>query len=171
MFPGRVHVKFHNSGCIPLSTFPRNGHNMALLWPKDGPHMILLIGSSWIIINVSRAAPYQIWKFWVYPVSLFSRNDRTLAFLWPKYGPYMVLQIGSSWILIIVPRDVLCQISYCWVYPVAPFPRNGQIWPFMAKAWSSPGPSNWFFLNLYQYAQGWFMPNFTLLGLSCSPPS
>ena len=34
----------------------------------------------------------------------------------------------------------------------------------MAKTWSSHGPSNWFFLNLNQYAQGCFMPNFTLLG-------
>ena len=38
MFPGIVHAKFHESGCIPLSTFPRNGQNMALLCPKHGPH-------------------------------------------------------------------------------------------------------------------------------------
>ena len=28
MFPGMVHAKFHNSGYIPKSPFPRNGQNM-----------------------------------------------------------------------------------------------------------------------------------------------
>ena len=33
----------------------------------------------------------------------------------------------------------------------------------MAKTWSSHGPSNWFFLNLNQCAQGCSMPNFRVL--------
>ena len=28
MCQGRLHAKFHNSGCIPKSPFPRNGQNM-----------------------------------------------------------------------------------------------------------------------------------------------
>ena len=41
--------------------------------------------------------------------------------------------------------------------------------PFLAKIWSSHCPSNWFFLNLNQFAQECSMLNFTLLGLSCCP--
>ena len=55
--------------CSPLS---RNGQNMALLWPKNGPHMVLPIGSSWIIINVPWYAPCQISQFRVYPIVPFS---------------------------------------------------------------------------------------------------
>ena len=40
------------------------------------------------------------------------------------------------------------------------FPKNGQN---MSLLWPKHGPSNWFFLNLNQYAQGCPMPNFTLL--------
>ena len=143
--------------------------------------MVLKIGSSWILINVPRDVPCQILHCWVYPVAPFLKWPK-YGLLWSKHGPHMVLKIGSSWILINVPRDVPCQISHCLIYPVAPFPRNGQnkallwpkhgqhmVWPFMAKTWSSPGPWNWFFLNLNQCAQGCSMPNFTLLGVSCSP--
>ena len=83
---------------------------------------------------------------------------------WPKHGHHMVLKIGSSWIFINLPRDVPCQISHCCMYPLAPLPRNGQIWPKHV-------PSNWVFLNLNHCAQGCSMPNFTLLGLSCTPLS
>ena len=41
----------------------------------------------------------------------------------------------------------------------------------MAQTWSSHGPSNWFFLNHNQYAQGCSMPNFTILGVSYGPLS
>merc|ERR1712114_4390 len=61
--PGILHAKFPNSGCIPLSPFPRNGQNMALLWPKHGPHIVLQIGSSLIIINMPWDAPCQISQF------------------------------------------------------------------------------------------------------------
>ena len=39
----------------------------------------------------------------------------------------------------------------------------------MAKTWSSHGPSNFFFLNHIQWAQGCSMPNFTFLGVSHGP--
>ena len=120
MCPGMLHAKFHNSRCIPLSPFPRNVQNMALLWPKYGPHMVLKISSSWIIINVPREAPCKISQFRVYPIVLFSKK-------WPKYGP------------------------------------------FIAKTWSSHGTSNWFFLNHNQWAQGWPLSNYTILGVSHSP--
>ena len=41
--------------------------------------------------------------------------------------------------------------------------------PFMAKTWSSHGPSNLFFLNDNQRAQGCSITNFTILGVSHSP--
>ena len=44
-----------------------------------------------------------------------------------------------------------------------------KYYPFMAKTWSSYGPSNWFFLNHNQCFQGWSMTNFTILGVSHSP--
>merc|ERR1711954_204191 len=40
---GILHAKFQNSRCIPPSPFPRNGQKMALLWPKQGPQMLLYI--------------------------------------------------------------------------------------------------------------------------------
>ena len=106
---------------------------------------------------------------WVYPVATFPWNGQNMALFWPKYGPHMVIKIASSWILINAPRDFLCQFSHCWGYSVAPFPRDGKIWPFIAKTWSSQGPSNGFFLNLNQCPKGCSMPNFTLLAKSCSP--
>ena len=84
----------------------------------------------------------------------------------------MVLQIGSSWIIINVPREAPCQISQFWVYPIVPssskWPKYG---PFMAKTWSSHGPSYCFFLNYNQSAQGCSVPNFTILGVSYGPLS
>ena len=44
-----------------------------------------------------------------------------------------------------------------------------KICPFMAKTWSSYGPSNWFFLNHNQWAPGCLRPNFTILDVSLSP--
>ena len=38
--PGRLHAKFHYTGSIPS---PRTGQNVALFWPKHGPHMVLQI--------------------------------------------------------------------------------------------------------------------------------
>ena len=121
IWPGMLHAKFHNSGCIPLSPFPRKGQNMALLWPKDGPHMVLQINSSWIIINVAMEAPCQISQFWVYPIPPFFRNGQNMALSWPIHGPHVFLQIASSSVLINVPRDAPCQISQFWVYPTVPF--------------------------------------------------
>ena len=45
---------------VSCSPFPKYGQNMALLWPKLGPHMVLQVVFSWIIINVPRNAPCQI---------------------------------------------------------------------------------------------------------------
>ena len=39
----------------------------------------------------------------------------------------------------------------------------------MAKTWFSPGPSNGFFLNHNQCAQGCFMPSVIILGVSHGP--
>ena len=128
--------------------------------------MVFQIGSTSILINVPRDVPCQILHCGVYPVVPFPRNGQKNGPLWQRHGSHMVLKVGSSWISINVPRDVPCKISHCWVYPVAPFPRNG--WN-MALLWPKHGPSNWYFLNLNHCAQGCSIPNFTLLGLSCSP--
>ena len=142
---------------------------MTTLLPKHDPHMVLQMGCSWILINVPRDAPFQI-SLLAKSCSPFPRNGHNVALLWPKLGPHIVLQINSSWILINVPMDAPCQTSQFWVYPIVHFswkwPKYG---PFMAKPWSSHGPSNWFFLNHNQCAQGCSMPNFTFLGVSHSP--
>ena len=80
---------------------------VALLWQKDGPHIVLKFGSSWILIKVPRNVQCKISHCWVYPLSPFPRNGQDMAL----YGQEMVLQIDSSWILINVPRDAPCQIS------------------------------------------------------------
>ena len=116
---------------------PRYGKNIITLLPKHGPHIVLKMGSSWILINVPRDAPCQISLCWLNPVAPFPRNGHNVALLWPKHGPYMVLKMGSSWTSISVPRDVPCQILHCWVYPVVPFPKNGKN---MALLWPKHGP-------------------------------
>ena len=80
--PRDVPCKISHCLVYPVAPFPRNGQNMALLWPKNGPHLVLQIGSSWIIINLPREAPCQISQFWVYPIVPSSWK-------WPKYGPFM----------------------------------------------------------------------------------
>ena len=110
-----------------VAPFPRNDQNLALLRPKHGPHMVLQIGSSQILIIVPRYIPCQISHCWVYPVAPFPKNGQNMALLWPKHGPHMVLQIGSSWILINVPRDAPCQISGSW----------HQYWQIFSTFWLS----------------------------------
>ena len=139
------HAIYHIAGSIlwpPLlemaKTWPFYGQYMVHtwsgpLWPKHGPHLVLEIGSSWILINVPGDVPCQISHCWVYPVVPFLKNGQNMALLWQKHGPHMVFQIGSSWILINVPRDVLSQISHCWVYPVAPFPGNVKNMDFFGQ--------------------------------------
>ena len=150
-----------------LAPFPRNGQNMAILWPKHDPHMILQMGSFLILILVPKDVPCQISHCWVYPVAPFPRNSQNVALLWQKHGLHKVLQVGCSWILVIVTRDVSCKSSHCWVYPVAPFPKNGQNMALcgqnMVLIWS--------FMNDDQCAEGFLMPNFTILGVCHSPLS
>ena len=147
-----LHAKFHIAGFILYPPFLE----MDKIWPfmaKHGPHLVLKISSSWILIHMPRDDPCQISHCWVYPVFPFFRNGQNIALyvqnivltgnitlLWPKHGPHKVPKIGPSCIWINMPRDVPCQISHLWVYPVAPFPRNGQLWPFTAKTRSSRGP-------------------------------
>ena len=141
-------------------------------WPKHGPHLVLKIGSSWNLKNVPKDVPFQISHCWVYPKAHFPKNSHNMTLLWQKHGPNMILHIGSSWNLIDEPMTAPCQFSQFRVYSIFPFswkwPKYG---PFIAKTWSSHGPSIWFFLNINQCAQGCSLPNFTLLGVSCSPLS
>ena len=79
--------------CSPLL---RNDQNMALLMPNHGPHMVLPVGSSGILVIVPRDVPCQSSHCWVYPVAPFPRNGQNMALLSPKKGPHKVLHIGSS---------------------------------------------------------------------------
>ena len=68
---------------------------MTLLGPKHGPHIILQIVSSLIIINVPRDAPFQISQFLVCPIvplTLFLE----MAKIWPFYGQNMVLTLSQK---------------------------------------------------------------------------
>ena len=65
---------------VSCNPFHRNGQNMALLWAKHGPHMVLQIGSSWILINVPRDVPCQITHCWVYHVAPIPRYGQTRPF-------------------------------------------------------------------------------------------
>ena len=136
---------------------------MALLWPKCGPHMVLKISSSWIIINVPRDAPSKISQFRVYPIVLSSKK-------WPKYGPFMAKK-GSShgpsnWFFL---HDNQCAQGGSMPNFTILGVSHSPLCLEMAKTWSSPGPSNWFFLNHNQCAQGCSMPNFPILVVSHCP--
>ena len=92
--PSDVTSQISQCWVYPVAPFPRNGQNLALLWPKHGPHMILLIGSSWILIIVPSDAPCRISLCWVNPVSPFPRYGQIGPFMaktWPSHGP-------SNWI-------------------------------------------------------------------------
>ena len=166
---GMLHIKFHMVKCMLKSPFLE----MSKSWHFYGPNMVLRISSLWVLINVPRDASSQISHCWVYLIAYPARNVQIIALLCPKHGLRFFFPIGSFWVLMSVPRDASCHISHYWVYPVARLARNVKImahlWPkrpFMALTWPIHGPSNLFFLILNQSAQGCFMPNFTLLGVS-----
>ena len=50
-------------------------------WPKQGSHMVLNIGSFWILINIIRDVPCQISNCWVYPWTSFPRCGHVLSVL------------------------------------------------------------------------------------------
>ena len=147
---------------------------MAKIWPFYGQIMVLMWSFTLFFPESYSMCPGMLHAKFHYsgciPLYPFPRFGQNMALLWPQDVPHMVLQICSSWILINVPREAPCKISQFWVYPIVPFsqkwPKYG---PFMAKTWSSHGPSYWFFLNHNQCAQGCSMPNFTILGVSHSP--
>ena len=71
---------------------------MAKIWPfmeKQGPHMVLKIGSSLILIIVLRDVQCQISHCWVYPVIPFLRNGQTVPF----YGQKMVPTLSFKLVL------------------------------------------------------------------------
>ena len=157
---------------------------MTTLLPKYGPQMVLQMGSSWISTIVPRDVTRQISHCWVFPVAPLPKNGQNMALLWqnmvhtwsspswPKHGLHLVLKIGSTWILINMPRDVPYQISHSRVYPVVPFLKNGQNMALLIPKHGCHmvvqiGSK----LNHNHCAQRCSVPNFTLLGLSCSPLS
>ena len=149
---GTPHAKFYNTGWFmkpPFLELPKIWPFMAKTLYSHGPKNCFFLNLN----QCDQGCSMPNFTLLDLSCSPHSYNWPKYGPSWPKYGPHMVLQIGSSWILIIVPRDVPCQSSHCWVYPVALF------------------PSNWFFLNLNHCVQGCYTPNFTLLGLSYSPPS
>ena len=143
----------------PIVPFPRNGQNMPLLWPKQGPHMVLQIvffenhnqyaqgglhgRSNWFFLtHIQCAQGSSMPNYTILGVS-HSPLFIEMAKIWPFYGQSMVLKISSSWIIINVPREAPCKISQFRVYPIVPFSQKGPKYgPFMAKTWSPNGPSN-----------------------------
>merc|ERR1711954_307808 len=85
-----------------LAPFPTYGQNMALLWLKHCPHMVLQIGSSSISINLLRDVPCQISHCWVYPVAPSPRNRK----IWPFYWQNMVFT--CSLILVFLESQSMC---------------------------------------------------------------
>ena len=56
---------------------------------KNAPHIVLLIGSCWIFINVPRDVTCQISHCWVYPVAPFPRNGQNMTLMaktWSIHG-------------------------------------------------------------------------------------
>ena len=82
------------SHCVvyPLALFPRNGKNMALLWPKHGP-------SNWFFLNKNQCAQEcskpNFTNLGVSKSSLFIE----MAKIWPFYGQNMVLTWSSKLVL------------------------------------------------------------------------
>ena len=70
-----------------------------------------------------------------------------------------------SWVMAPKPFDCLLLVLQLGPSWKGKWPKYS---PFMAKTWTSHGPSHCFFLNHNQYAQGCSMPNFTILGVSHS---
>ena len=97
--PRDVSCQISHCWVYNLAQFPKDSQNMAIygqnmvhtwsgpLWPKHGPHLVLKIGSSWILINVPRNVLCQFSHNWMYPVVLFLRNGQNMAL----YGQNMVL--------------------------------------------------------------------------------
>ena len=52
---------YQTSHCwvYPVAPSPRNGQNMAILWPKHDPQMVLKIKSCLILIPVPRDVPAE----------------------------------------------------------------------------------------------------------------
>ena len=120
---------------------------MSKSWPFYSPHMLLLIGSSWVLMCLGM---FHI-KFHMVKCMLKS-PFLEMSKSWHFYGPNMVLRISSLWVLINVPRDASSQISHCWVYLVAYPARNVQImallWPKHGLRIFFPIGSSWVLINL-----------------------
>merc|ERR1711954_553066 len=92
---------------------------MALLWPKHGPHMVLKIDSSRILMIVPRDVPCQISHCWAYQVAPFPRNGQIMVL----YGQNMVLTWSLK--LVLPESQSLClgifyaklHIAGCILYP------------------------------------------------------
>ena len=124
----------------PISPFPRNGQNIAHLWPIHGPHMVLKICSSWMLVIVPRDVPCHISHWWVYSLASFPRNGQNIAL----YGQNMVLKWSLK--LVLSEPESLCpglfharfHIAGCIIKP--PFLEMDKTWPFygqnMVLTWS-----------------------------------
>ena len=109
----------------PFVNYPWNGQNMAPLWSKHGPQIVLKIGvPEYLSMCLGMFhAKFQIAGCILLPLFL------EMAKIWPfmaKHGPHIVLHISSSWIFINLQWDALCQVSHSLLDPVASFQRNGQ---------------------------------------------
>ena len=135
--PGHVPCKSSYCWVYHVAPYPRNGQNIALLWPKHGPHMVLQMASSWILINVPMDVPCQISHWWVYPEAPFLKNGNNVALLWPKHGPsnWFFLKLNQCAHGFSMPNFTILDVSHS---PL--FLEMAKTWPFygqnMVVTWS-----------------------------------
>ena len=98
-------------------------------WPKQGSHMVLNIGSFWILINIIRDVPCQISNCWVYPWTSFPRCGHVLSVLIWGFGGYWKFLTGvlhlaldldmvtGLWFAHVPNFGSLCWICRCKEHP------------------------------------------------------
>ena len=82
------HTKFDIAGFILLPPFLEMAKHDPFMAKTS--HMVLQIGSSWILIIVPRDVPSQILHCWVYSVDPFPKMAKIWPFMaetWFSYGP------------------------------------------------------------------------------------
>ena len=119
----------------------------------------------------TRPEVYSCARFSPLPLSESVIPD--MAKIWPFYGQNIVLKWPFIWVLpeyLTICRGMIhAKIPFAgWILKL-PLQESLQCCPFITQKWSSLGPLHRLFLNLNQHSQECSMPNFTILGVSCSP--
>ena len=141
---------------------------IAKIWPFYGQNMVL----TWSLRLVLPESQSLCQGCSMPNFTLLGLSCSPLSQKWPKYGLHCQ-NIVLTWPF----KLVLLNLNKCAQgYSLPNFQLLGvsssplslkqpKFGPFMAKAWSSHDPSNWFSLNHNHCAQGCSMLNFTILGV------